>query len=162
MSTERATELADDFAATNREVIAFAAGCTEEEWRTVVPGEDWTVGVVIHHIAEGQAGGLRWLQTMARGDAVETSADDIHSVNSEHAVRTADVGATETVALLETNGALLESFIRKLTDDDLDRTAPFGPADGSTLPVAQLAVAMTQHPRGHLAHAQDALRGSAT
>jgi hypothetical protein len=157
MTSERAAALADEFAAANAEVMAFAASCTEEQWRTLVPGEGWTVGVVVHHIAEGHAQGLRWLQAMAQGDAVVDTQEDIDAHNVEHAARVAEIGVPETVALLGQNGAQLESFIRQLTDADLERTAPFGPAGGQPFPVAQLAPVNAGHVRGHLAHAREAL-----
>ena len=67
MASERAAALADDFAAANADALAFAQDCTEHEWALTVPGEGWTVGVVLHHIAEGHVHGARWLQDMARG-----------------------------------------------------------------------------------------------
>jgi hypothetical protein len=160
MPNERSTQLADDFAAVNAEVIAFASSCSEKQWRTVVPGEEWTVGVVIHHIAEGHTGGLQWLESMARGEAVTTTSDDIDSNNSEHADRCTEVGVAETVALLEVNGGHLEAALRQFTDEDLERSAPFGPAEGQVFQVVQLAAAMTQHPRGHLAHVMEAVNAS--
>jgi hypothetical protein len=148
--------LADDFSATNAEVIAFAESCSEDQWWTVVPGEDWTVGVVLHHIAEGHAQGLRWLSTMARGEAVTDSSDDIHGRNVEHASRCSDISIADTVTLLRENGAAMEAALRQLTDEELTTMAPFGPADGRPLPVGEMAAVAARHPRGHLDHAREA------
>jgi hypothetical protein len=157
MTSARADELADEFAATNQEVIAFARSCSDEQWQTIVPGEAWPVSVVIHHIAEGHAGAREWLETMVRGDAVTTTIDEIDDRNLVHATQFADVTIDEAVALLESNGALMESLLRNLDDEDLDRTAPFGPADGRSLPVEQMAVVTAGHARGHLASAREAI-----
>jgi len=67
------------------------------------------------------------------------------------------VGRAETMALLEVNGNLLEEALRGLSDEDLDRTAPFGPAAGRELPTEDLAAVAARHTREHLAHARDAL-----
>jgi hypothetical protein len=157
MTSERAAAIADEFVAVNGEVIAFAESCTESQWRTVVPGEEWTVGVVIHHIAEGHTGVQGWLAAMVAGEAVSDTAADIDGNNVVHAESAAEAGIAETIALLQENGRSLERLLRGLSDEDLDRTAPFGPADGQSLPVAALAGATSRHPREHLAHAKEAV-----
>jgi hypothetical protein len=157
MTSDRSTELGDDFSAANQSAIDFARSCGPEDWATMVPGEDWPVGVVVHHIAEGHACGLRWLEAMARGEAVEDRQDDIDRHNIEHAERTPGYGIDETVALLEENGARLEAVLRGLSDEELDRTTSFGPADGQALPTVALAAVAARHAREHLAHAQAAL-----
>jgi hypothetical protein len=157
MASERAAVLADDFVAANADALAFARTCTDSEWALSVPGEGWTVGVVLHHIAEGHAHGAHWLEDMARRDGVAETAADIDRVNAAHAVRAVAVGPAETVALLEVNGDLLEEVLRGLSDDELDRTAPFGPAGGRRLPTGDLAAVAARHTREHLAHARDAV-----
>jgi hypothetical protein len=157
MPSERAASLADEFVAANDAVIAFARSCSEEQWKTVVPGEGWTVGVVLHHIAEGHAQGVRWLTAMAAGDGVTDTGDDIDRHNVTHAEKWADVSVADTVALLEENGELMERCLRQLSDEELDRTAPFGPAGGQPLLVVQLAAVSSGHSRGHLSHAREAI-----
>jgi uncharacterized damage-inducible protein DinB len=154
MATDRSAGIADDFAAANSEVLAFLRACSEEQWLLTVPGEGWTVGVVLHHIAEGHDHGLLWLGSMVRGEGVSDSAEDIDRANAAHAVRAEGVRPAETLALLEANGARLEAALRSLTDEDLDRCARFGPAGGRELPTADLAMVAARHAREHLAHAR--------
>jgi DinB superfamily len=156
VASERSTALADDFVAANGEVVAFATSCGEDAWGRPVPGEEWTVGVVVHHIAEGHANALRWLDEMARGDGVSDTAAGIDKANALHAQRAAGVRQAETVALLEANGARLEALLRSLSDEELDRAAPFGPAGGRALPTGALAAVAARHAREHLAHAKEA------
>jgi DinB superfamily len=158
--SERAAALADEFAAANEAAIVLAESCSESQWRTVVPGEEWTVGVVLHHVAEGHAQGARWLLSMAAGDGVADTGDDIDRHNVTHAEQWSDVSVADTVALLRDNGHRTEALLRALTDEELDRTAPFGPAGGQLFLVEQLAAVASGHPRGHLAHAQKALDAS--
>jgi hypothetical protein len=157
MANERSAGIADDFAAANSEVVAFVRSCSEEEWVVTVPGEDWTVGVVLHHIAEGHGHGLRWLDSMVRGEGVVDTAEDIDRINAAHAARAGGIGPAETLALLETNGARLEGALRALTDEDLDRSAPFGPAGGPELRTSDIACVAARHAREHLAHARGAV-----
>jgi hypothetical protein len=159
LASERGAALADDFAAANAEAIAFARGCSGDEWDTAVPGEDWSVGVVLHHIAEGHGQASRWLQAMSRGEGVTDTAQDIDRANAAHAVRAQAVGPDETIVLLEVRGAELEALLRRLDDEQLDRTAPFGPAGGRIFASADLAPVAAGHTREHLGHARSALRG---
>jgi hypothetical protein len=151
--------LADDFAAANAEAVAFARSCPPEVWVRPVHGEGWPVGVVLHHIAEGHALSLRWLEEMARGDGVADTAAEIDQANAEHAVRAQDVGLAETVVLLEENGERLQAALRVLSDEELDRSRPFGPAGGRIFPTADLAAVSARHAREHLAHARAAATG---
>ena len=108
MPSERAAALAADFAAANQDVVEFARSCSEAEWALVVPGEQWPVGVVVHHIAEGHEHGLQWLSRMAHGEPVTDTAEGIDQDNAAHATRAATVDRDETVALLEANAVPLE------------------------------------------------------
>jgi len=140
-------------------VLGFVRSCSKEQWLLTVPGEGWTVGVVLHHVAEGHAQGRRWLEAMVRGDGVADTAEEIDRINAAHAVRAEGIGTAETLVLLESNGAELETTLRALTDEALDRGAPFGPAGGRVLPTVDLAVVTARHAREHLAHARGAVNG---
>ena len=157
-ASDRAVSLADDFAAANGEAMAFVRGCTDSEWKTPVPGEGWSVGVVLHHIAVGHGHGVRRIVAVDVLGRLGHPLAAGHVLEPAHAVRMEAVGRDETLALLEQNGAQLQSFLRALSDDELDRTAPFGPAGGRAFSVEALAGVGARHTREHLRHARDALR----
>jgi hypothetical protein len=159
MASERSGGLADDFARANAEAVAFAGSCTDEQWALTVPGEGWAVGVVLHHIAEGHAHGVRWLGEMASGRGVTDTGESIDKENAAHAVRAEATRRDETVALLRLNGAQLEEVLRALSDEELDRAAPFGPAGGRSLRTEDLAAVPARHTREHLSHANGAVAG---
>jgi hypothetical protein len=161
MPSERAAALADAFAAANAEAIGFARRCGADEWAVVVPGENWPVGVVLHHIAEGHGQTARWLVAMSSGQGVTDNGEDIDRANAAHAAQAASVGRAETIALLSERGAALEALLRRLDDEQLDRPAPFGPAGGQVFGSVELALVAARHTREHLAHARDAVRGQA-
>jgi hypothetical protein len=156
MASERAASLAEDFAAANTDAVVFAGTCTDAQWGANVPGEGWTVGVVLHHIAEGHAHGLEWVRSMASGEGVADTAEGIDEDNAAHAARAAAVSRGETIALLEENGRLLQEALRRLSDEELDRHAPFGPAGGQPFPTEALAAVAARHVREHLGHARAA------
>ena len=157
--SERSDALASDFARANGKALAFARSCTDEQWARTVPGEGWSVGIVLHHIAEGHAHGVRWLGEMASGRGVTDTADEIDQDNAAHAARASSVRQTETVALLQANGSRLEETLRGLSDEDLDRSASFGPAGGRSFPTGELAAVPACHTLEHLSHAIDAVAG---
>ncbi len=68
-------------------------------------------------------------------------------------------GQAETAALLQANGSRLEEALRRLSDEELDRSSAFGPAGGRPLPTEQLAAVAARHTREHLAHARSAVAG---
>jgi hypothetical protein len=154
--TNAAADIARDFEAANDEAVRFAEACTTAQWGTLVPGENWSVGVVLHHIAVGHLQCLRWLGHLSGGEAVPDTAAQIDADNAQHARDCADVGITETVEALRANGARLAGFMRSLGDDQLARSAPFGPGNGVEVTTDQLAAVASRHCRVHLAAARDA------
>ena len=126
-----------------------------------MPGEEWTVGVLVHHVAESYALSERWLRTMSDGAPVTETGSDLDESNAEHARRAAQVTVAAAPSLLVVNGARLEATLRMLTDEELDRSAEFGPAGGRALPTAQIAAVAARHPREHLSHARATVEGSA-
>jgi DinB family protein len=156
----RADQYADALTAANEELIAFAESCTDEQWRTVVPGENWTVGVVIHHCALGQDGGTSWLRQILENGNVPGTPEELDAANAAHAVDCADISVAETVALLQRTGSTAADYLRSLTDEELDRSGVLGPAGGGTFTVERLAGVFPRHSLGHLGHAREALAGA--
>ena len=112
--SERAAALGEDFGRANAEAVVFARSCGADAWARPVPGEGWTVGVVLHHIAESHGNSRRWLEEMARGDGVAETA-----AIPAHAERAASVTPAETVSLLREGGSRLEALLRAFGDEDL-------------------------------------------
>ncbi|HXQ59624.1 MAG TPA: DinB family protein [Acidimicrobiales bacterium] len=152
-----AAGLADDLEAANDEAIAFADGCSDAQWSTMVRGEEWPVGVVLHHIATGHEQMLRWLGLARRGEEILTTAADIDADNARHARDNAGVSRPETVEALRRNGAALARVIRSLDADELARSVPFGPADAMAVTTQALAAVSARHCRTHLAVARGSL-----
>jgi hypothetical protein len=92
---------------------------------------------------------------------VPETAEEIDRANAVHAVEAASITPAETVTLLMDGGARLEALLRALSDEELDRSAPFGPAGGRTFPTVDLAAVPARHTRDHLAHARAEAAGAA-
>ena len=156
-AVDSATELAAQLEAANEAVARFALACDDEQWRTVVPGEEWPVAVVVHHVAVSHELMMKWLGRVARGDDITDDASEIDAANGRHAQEFVAVGVDDTVALLRSNGARLAELIGGFDDEQLGRTAAFGPGNGMTVSTEGMAGVATRHCEVHLANARAAV-----
>ena len=151
------SDYAADVEQANADIIFFSESCSPEEWLAVVPGDNWPVCVVAHHVAEGYDLVSGWIDCALTGRPVEDTADGIDAVNSRHAEAFAGVGVHETVALLRAKGSAAVTRIRGLSASDLVMTAEFGPAGGQPFSVEQFCMAAAGHVQSHLGRARAAL-----
>jgi hypothetical protein len=148
--TTGADELGEAFEAANDEVISFVETCPDGQWTSMVSGEDWSVGVVMHHIAVGHLQMLDWLGRASRGEAIEKSGAEIDADNARHAQDFAGVTRAETMEALRRHGDALGHFIRRLSAHQLATSVPFGPGGGMAVTTEQLASVAARHCRTHL------------
>ena len=113
---------------------ALARGLSGREWKTRIPHDGRTVGVVLHHVASMYPIEIRLAQQLAAGRAVtEVTREDLHAIIADHADEFADVGRAEAVELLERNSAEAAAAIRALSDDELDQAPGLSLNDGAPL-----------------------------
>ncbi len=153
----RADRYADALQAANDELISFAESCSVAQWNTVVVGENWSVGVVLHHCAVGHMVATSWIRDMLEHGEVAVTPEELDAANERHAREAADTSIDETVELLRDTGPSAVEYIRGRTDADLDHEAVFGPAGGRTFTVENFAAVMSRHPLEHLQNAREAL-----
>jgi hypothetical protein len=120
--TRRADALADRL---DQGAADLAATLTDAEWRTRVPGDGRTVGVVVHHVATMYPLEIELAQAVAEGKAIAgVTWDAVHEINAKHAREHAETTREEAIALLRRNSKLAAQAIRALRDEQLDRAAP--------------------------------------
>lgn len=151
------SELAAELKRANDDAIAFATSCSPEDWGTFVPGDEWPVCVVVHHVAEGYGLVTRWIDCALIGDPIEDTQEGIDAENLRHARAFSSIGVKEVVELLRTNGAVAVTKIAGLRESDLSRTTAFGPAKGRPFSVEQFCQVATGHVRSHIGRAQSAI-----
>lgn len=156
---EQANALAERFEAVNREVIALVEGLTGPQWQQICPGENWSIGVALHHIAVSYTGIADWVVRLAQQKPIRTSHDQINDINGQHAAGVEDYTREITLALLEANGAAAGQVVRQLEDAQLDNSAPFLPAgEGKSRSCRQIIEhVLIGHPVGHLKSIRQAL-----
>jgi uncharacterized damage-inducible protein DinB len=151
MMSSRAEAFATGFAAVNDKIIATISARTDEQWRRPTASEEWTVGVVAHHIADVQGAFTRILASLAAGETLppRSSMEVVHQNNARHAREFATVGQPETFAEQRTSGAAIVTLLRGLNDEQLDPTA--GVFGGHELSVARVVeYIVIGHAREHL------------
>ena len=120
---ERTEELARLMEDSNSALIAFVESLTDEQWRRTCADEQWSVGVVANHIANGYDQDGR-VAAMVRVIVEGTLPPPPWPPDYNDANAKRFVGRTraETLDYLRRNGAAAARLIRELGDTDLDRT----------------------------------------
>lgn len=150
MST-RANELADQFQATNAEVLAFVSACDDATWRAACEGEGWTIGAVAAHIADSYSAVSGWLRSIVAGQPVTMTTDELNEGNAARATANAGRSRDAVLAALRQRGEAAAVLVRSLSDDDLAHSATFGLADGKSVTAEWIIqYILTGHPRRHL------------
>jgi len=119
---ERSNALADRLEQGVRTLITLASTLDDSDWRTPIPHDGRTVGVVVHHVGSMFPVEMELAMTVARGDAVVgLTWDTVHRMNAEHAGTNRGVTREEALDLLRRNSTEAAVAIRNLRDGDLDR-----------------------------------------
>src|SRR4026209_2412619 len=85
---------------------AFASSLTEFEWQSRVPGDGRKIGVVVHHVASMYPIEIKFVQTLAKGEAIEgVTPDVVNKINADHAKKFDGVTKEEAIELLKQNSA---------------------------------------------------------
>lgn len=123
--TRRTDALADRLEQGAHHLAALAASLTDAEWRTRLPGDGRTVGVVVHHVASMYPLEIELALGLAEGQAIAgVTWDAVHEINATHAREHAEATREEAIELLRRNSGLAAAAIRGLEDAQLDRAAP--------------------------------------
>ncbi len=127
--TERACVRADNLATRlengARALAAFASSLTDAQWRTRVPKDGRTVGVIVHHVASVYPLEIELAQQLAAGQPITgVTMADVAAMNARHDKENSEVTREEALALLARNSELAAAAIRSLSDESLANAAP--------------------------------------
>ena len=99
----------------------LAEGLSDAEWQTIVPNDQRTVGVLVHHVANMYPLEIDLVQQLATGKPiVGVTWDAVDQINAQHAEEHAIVSKQETIQLLRDNSKSAADKVRKLTDEQLN------------------------------------------
>ena len=99
----------------------LAESLSDAEWQTIVPNDQRTVGVLVHHVANMYPLEIDLVQQLAKGKPiVGVTWDAVDQINAQHAEEHAIVSKQETIQLLRDNSKSAADKVRKLTDEQLN------------------------------------------
>jgi len=120
----RANALAERLEQGARALAATASVLTETQWKTRIPGDGRTIGVVVHHVASMYPLEIQLAQGLAAGKPItDVTWDVVHDLNARHARESGTVTKEAALDLLRLNSAAAAAAIRALRDEELDRAA---------------------------------------
>jgi hypothetical protein len=145
-------------------LAAFAQGLTAEQWRVPVSATDKRpVGVIVHHVAFMYPIEVDVTRKVSRGeDATDVTWEVVAGINETHARENARATKEAALALLQENSRAAAEDVRRMTDEELDRAAPFGLTFGAPM-TAQFVIEdhTMRHAWHHLARIRKAVGRSA-
>jgi hypothetical protein len=160
-AVSQAAAVATQLEQINDEVIATVASCSDDDWRAWCEDEGRSVGMLAHHIAVGYRAEMEGMETVLRGQPLPPIYQDRETLNrwnAQYALEHSQCTKAETLELLRHNGAEMARFIRTLSAEDLQRSAPFPLAGEVTWSVQQwLEYVVIPHPQEHLQSIRAAL-----
>jgi hypothetical protein len=157
---KRAVVLADRIEQGAKTLATFAEGLSDAEWKTIVPKDGRTVGVLIHHVASVYPIEIDLARSIAARKAVAgVTWDVVAQMNAQHSHDQAVVGKKETIELLLMNGKAAADAVRKFSDEELDNAAPFSLSADAPM-TAQFVIEdhALRHSTHHLAKIRTALK----
>jgi SAM-dependent methyltransferase len=160
--SRRAELLADRIEEGAAKLAAFAEGISEAEWRVPVKesGKNGrSVGVIVHHVASMYPIEIDVARAVAGGKAVtDVTWEAVAQLNAKHAQEQAGVTRAAALELLRRNSHDASAAVRALTDEELDRAAPFSLSYGAPV-TAQFVIEdhALRHSWHHLARIRAAL-----
>jgi hypothetical protein len=145
------------FQTNNAEFVAVVSGCWDDDWARIGANDERTVGVIAFHMATVQGGLAGLIEALMTGKPTNApgSIEEIEKMNADHAHNHAAVGKEGVVNALSASGQAFVTQLRRLSDDDLDRSV--GVLVGSEMTIGQVVqFAVIGHQREQL----DSIRGS--
>ncbi len=140
------SEVADRLELANQAAIDYIGHAARRHWEAVTLAEGWPVGVAARHIGLWYPAMTGWMRAMAAGEPIVVGP--IHALNAEQAALGVVATPDEVVELLNSNGEILASAMRTLTEHHLAGEVDFGGERTLAAEVAEIAIA---HVEEHLA-----------
>ena len=149
--SRRAELLADRIEEGAAGLAAFVEGLSDSEWRTPVSATDRrSVGLIVHHVAAVYPIEVDLAKAIAGGNAVtDVTWAVVADLNAKNARENDGISKADCLALLRKNSSEAAAAVRRFTDEELDRAAPFSLSYGA--PVSAQYV-IEDHPVRHSWH----------
>ena len=155
----RADQLADRIDQGAALLATLARELSDGQWRTIVPPDGRTVGVIVHHVASMYPIEMDVVQKAVQGLPItEVTWEVVAQINAAHAREHAAASKSEALELLARNSRDASAAVRRLSDEDLARAVPFSLSFHAPMTVQFIIEDHPlRHPWHHLARIRSAL-----
>ena len=149
----RAESLADKF---EQAVTGFASTIEripDDKWNAKGGPEGWTVAGVAQHVSGQFPLEMQYITAAAEAKPLPSySWDDINGMNESRAEKNSSASKAEVLRELREGAASTASYVRGLSDEQLERTAALALAGGASVSAQQLIEGgvLIDHVLGHM------------
>jgi hypothetical protein len=141
----------DKMAELNAAVLDVTGDVTEAEWQLASVSENWPLGLLASHIANGYKNVTEWIQKVIEGQPVAITIDEIDAANHGAEEAYTPVSGAELVERLKAKMDGLTKLVESLSDEQMTKAAPMALAGGREVTPAFLVEhVLTGHTKGHL------------
>ena len=124
MMSKRSDYLAQRIEQGAEAMASLAERLTDAQWQTVVPNDQRTVGVLIHHVASLYPIEIDLAQALAAGNPIaEVDWGVIDQMNAQHVHEHPMPTKSEALQLLSRNSQAAAERVRAFSDAELDNAA---------------------------------------
>ena len=119
--SKRTSNLAEKIKAFSNKVIAFVENMSDEDWNKPLEWEQWSAGVTAHHIGAGHLAICDLAGMIVKGEPLpQLNMDQIFEMANQQAKENAQCTKAGTLEHLRNNTDRMVTFVKGLSDDDLD------------------------------------------
>ncbi|TMB65634.1 MAG: DinB family protein [Chloroflexi bacterium] len=149
----RAESLADKFEQAVAEFASTIERIPDDKWNAKGGPEGWTVAGVAQHVSGQFPLEMQYITAAAEAKPLPSySWDDINGMNESRAEKNSSASKAEVLRELREGAASTASYVRGLSDEQLERTASLALAGGATVSAQQLIEGgvLIDHVLGHM------------
>jgi len=151
---QRTSALADQFEQAITDFAETIQQIPDDKWQAVSGPEGWTVAATAQHVSGQFPLEMEYITAIAEGRPLPSySWDDINGKNDGRATKNSAVSKADVLKELREGGSSTATYLRSLSDEQLDRTGELALAGGATVNTQALIEGgvLIDHVRGHLA-----------
>ncbi len=149
----RAESLADRFEQAVAEFASTIERIPDDKWSAKEGPEGWTVAGVAQHVSGQFPLEMQYITAAAEGKPLPGySWDDINGMNESRAEKNSAASKADVLRELREGAGSTAAYVRRLSDEQLDRTAALALAGGATVSAQQLIEGgvLIDHVLGHM------------
>jgi hypothetical protein len=150
---KRSEDLAAEFERAVEELAKAIESYPDAQWQAKKTPEGWNVAATAQHVSGQFPLEMEYISAAAEGKPMPGySWDDINNRNDNRAAKNTSVSKADVVRELRDGAKSTAAYIRKLTDEQLDRTGKLALANGADVSTEQLlrGGVLIDHVNGHL------------